>query len=52
MVNYGKYLKYISFPWPPVVAVHDHKWFAGALQSNGIYRLCKNCPYSQHSIML
>ena len=51
MVRYGKYLKYISFPWPPVVAVHDHKWYARALQNNGIYWLHKNYPYTQHSVM-
>jgi len=51
MVSYGKYLKYISFPWPPVVALHGHKWFARALKSNTIYWLYKIYPYIQHSVI-
>jgi len=31
--SHGKYMKYISFPWLPVVAAHDRKTFARALRS-------------------
>jgi len=27
-------MKYVSFPWPPVVAAHYRKWFARTLHGN------------------
>ena len=28
-----RYMKYVSFPWPPVVVPHDHKRLAQALHT-------------------
>jgi hypothetical protein len=39
-----------SFPWPPVVAAHDHKKLARALHSSGSYWLYKRYPYTQDSV--
>jgi hypothetical protein len=30
--SHGKYMKNVSFPWPPVVKAHDRKRLARALQ--------------------
>jgi len=46
-----KYLKYISFPWPQMVAAHDCKRAARAPYSSGSRWLCTNYPYTQHSLM-
>ena len=32
--SHGKYIKNVSFPWPPVVAEHDRKRLARALYSS------------------
>jgi len=40
----GKYTKCYSFPWPPVVAVHDIMRFGRALIRNGDYWLQKKLP--------
>jgi hypothetical protein len=42
-------MKYISFPWPPVVAAHDRKTFAGALRSSAGSR--RAILYTQYSVM-
>ena len=33
----GMFMKYVSFPWPPVVAVHDRMRLGRALIRNGGY---------------
>jgi len=37
----GNYIKYVSFPWLPVVAAHDRKGLAQELHSSGSYGLYK-----------
>jgi hypothetical protein len=49
-VSHGKYIKYVSFPWPPVVTAHDHKRLARALHFSGSYWRYKNYPYTQYSV--
>jgi hypothetical protein len=35
--SHGKYMKYVSFPWSPVVAAHDRKRLTRAICSSGSY---------------
>ena len=49
--GHGKQMKYVSFPWPPVVAPHDRKTLAQAFHSSGSYWLYPNCPYTRDSVM-
>jgi len=37
--NHGKYTKYVSFPWPPVVAAYVRKWLRRTLCSSWTYWL-------------
>jgi hypothetical protein len=48
--NHGQCMKYISFPWPPVVAAHNRKRLERALQSSRIYLSQKNYPYTQNQL--
>jgi hypothetical protein len=43
--------KYVSFPWPAVVATHDRKSLAQTLHTIRSYWLQNNYPYVQHSII-
>lgn len=45
-------MKYVSFPWSPVVAAHDRESFTQGLNSSGSRWLWKNYPYTQNSVML
>ena len=49
--SHGKYMTYVSFPWPPVVAAHDHKGLARAQYNSGSYCFRKNHPYANDSVM-
>jgi hypothetical protein len=42
-------IKYVSFPWHPVVAAHDRNRLARAPHNRGSYWLYKNYPYTQDS---
>jgi len=44
-------MKYVSFPWPAVVATHDRKRLAQTLHSIRSYWLRNNYPYAQHSVI-
>jgi len=46
-----KFLKYISFPWPQMVAARDCKRTTRAPYSSGSHWLYMNYPYTQHSLM-
>ena len=48
----GKYMKYIGFPWPPVVAAHDRKRLPEHCIAAEGYWLQKNYPYTHHPVML
>jgi hypothetical protein len=41
--KYGKYMKYISFPWPSVAAAHFRKMLALRIHSSEIYWSYENC---------
>jgi len=47
--SHKTYMKYISFPWPPVVAAHERKTFAGALRSSAGSR--RAILYTRYSVM-
>jgi len=46
-----KYLKYVSFPWPQMVAARYCKRTARAPYSTGSHWLYTNYPYTQNSRM-
>jgi hypothetical protein len=44
-------MKYVSFPWPGVVATHDCTRLAQTLHSIRSYWLWNNYPYAQDSVI-
>jgi hypothetical protein len=44
-------MKYVSFPWPAVVATHDRTRLAQTLHSIRSYWLLNNYPYAQDSVI-
>jgi hypothetical protein len=37
--SHGRYMKYVSFPWPPVLVAHNRKKLVQAPHSSGGYWL-------------
>jgi hypothetical protein len=48
--SHGKYIKFVNFPWPAVVAAHDRKRLARALPISGSYWRYKIYPNTQNSV--